>query len=276
MQAHANAATRLEFKPLSETIGAEIIGLDMGQPISPEDAEALRAAYQRHHLLLLRGQEVTPDQQAAFARLFGNIAIRERNTVANERADTQHVSNTREDGVFGQGDLDFHMDQLFQDEPLNALILYGVEIPAEGGDTLFANAMDAYDALSPELKQRIDLLQCRHAYMYKGDLAKTWNMREADGDAPNAVHPMAWTDPASKRRALWVNKLTTVEVLGLPPEEARALTEQVRQPLYEQRLGYRHQWKQHDLVLWNNKALQHARTPFENSQRRTLRRTPIV
>lgn len=276
MNAQPAAAIRLEFKPLSETIGVEVVGLDMSRPIQPSEARQLVAAYRRHHLLLLRGQDISADQQAAFARIFGDIEIRERNTVPNERPDTQHVSNARDDGVFGQGDLDFHMDQLFQDEPLNALILYGVEIPAEGGDTLFANAMDAYDALSPELRERIDRLQCRHAYSYTGKLAETWNMREADGDAPNAVHPLAWTDPVSGRRAIWVNKLTTVEVLDVPADEARALTEAVREPLYQSRLGYRHRWMSRDLVLWNNKTLQHARTPFDNAQRRTLRRTPIV
>lgn len=270
------AMTRLEFIPLSPTVGVRVEGLDMRQPIDAHQARALVDAYRKHHLVLVRGQEITADQQAAFASLFGRIAIRERNTVPNERADTQHVSNARDDGVFGQGELDFHMDQLFQDDPLCALILYGVEIPAEGGDTLFANAMDAYDALPAQLKQRIDGLQCRHAYSYTGQLAEQWNMKQADANAPTAIHPMAWTEPVSGRRVIWVNKLTTVEVIGLGAEEARALTHEVRKPLYEPALGYRHCWQPGDLVLWNNKTLQHARTPFDNSQRRTLRRTPLM
>jgi taurine dioxygenase len=270
------AAASLEFKPLSGALGAEVIGLDLTRPIADPQAAALRSAFGLHHLLLVRGQEVSAEQQAAFARVFGTIAIRERNVIANERADTQHVSNTRKDGVFGEGDLDFHIDQLFQDEPLKALILYGVEIPPEGGDTLFVNAMAAYDALPAALKDRIDTLQCRHAYSYKGALAERWNMQHADADSPTAVHPMAWTDPATKRRAIWVNKLTTVEVLGLPAAEARALTDEVRKPLYDPSIGYRHAWREHDLVVWNNLALQHARTPFDNTHARTLRRTPLM
>jgi taurine dioxygenase len=273
---HETTATPLEFRPLSGAVGAQVVGLDLTRPIGEAEAAQLRAAYRRHHLLLVRGQEISADQQAAFARVFGDIAIRERNMVANERADTQHVSNTRKDGVFGEGELDFHMDQLFQAEPLRALILYGVEIPPAGGDTIFANAMDAYDALPAATKQRIDTLQCRHAYSYKGTLAERWNMKEADDDAPTAVHPMAWTEPESRRRAIWVNKLTTVEVLGLPDAEARVLTEEVRKPLYDEGIGYRHKWQPRDLVLWNNRTLQHARTPFDNNVPRTLRRTPLM
>ena len=266
----------IEFKALSPTIGVEITGLNLKRPIDDVTASDLVAAYHTHHLLLVRGLDITPDEQADFAKLFGDIAIRERNAVANERMDTQHVSNTREDGVFGQGEMDFHMDQLFQPEPLRTLILYGLEIPPEGGDTLFANAMDAFDALSADLKERIATLQCKHAYMYRGALAEKWNMKVAEENSPTAVHPMAWTDPVSGRRAIWVNKLTTIEVLGLDENAAHDLTEVVRKPLYQPELGYRHRWQKGDLVLWNNRTLQHARTPFDNSQSRTLRRTPLM
>jgi alpha-ketoglutarate-dependent taurine dioxygenase len=261
---------------LSRSVGVEVIGLDMSRPLDEPQRRELAAAFARHHLLVVRGQDISAERQAEFGRIFGTIAIRERNTIPNERADTQHVSNKRADGVFGEGELDFHMDQLFQREPLKALILYGIEIPPAGGDTLFSNALDAYDSLPEPLKRRIDGLQCRHAYSYKGALAQKWNMQQADDNAPTAVHPMAWTDPASGRRAIWVNKLTTVEVLGLDPQEARQLTEEVRKPLYDPAVTYRHQWRPCDLVLWNNRTLQHARTPFDASQARTLRRTPLM
>lgn len=270
------AAAPLELKPLSGALGAEVLGLDLARPITSVEAAALRIAFGRHHLLLVRGQEVNAEQQAAFARIFGKIVIRERNVVANERSDSQHVSNTRVDGIFGDGELDFHIDQLFRSEPLGALILYGLEIPPQGGDTLFVNALDAYDALPATTKRRIDNLQCRHAYNYTGALAQRWNMTQADQDAPTAVHPLAWTDPATNRRAIWVNKLATIEVLGLGEVEARTLIEEVRKPLYNPSIGYRHIWQRHDLLLWNNRTLQHARTPFDVAHARTLRRTPLM
>lgn len=266
----------MQFRPLSKTIGVEVTGLDLRNTLSPEQKTQLRNTFDQHHLLLIRGQDVTPEQQAAFARIFGDISLREKNRVKNEVAETQHVSNKREDGVFGQGELDFHIDQLFQDEPLNALILYAIEVPDEGGDTRFSNAIAAYEQLPEEVRRRADNLQCRHAYMYSGDLAKSWNMEQADESAPTAVHPMMWTHPPSGRKAVWVNKLTTVEVLGMPAAEAAEFMERVRKPLYEEHNCYTHKWRRGDLLLWNNKTLQHARTYFDNSQPRTLRRTPIV
>lgn len=273
---HGMAAEQLGFRPLSESMGVEVTGIDLRRPISQEQQRRLSDAFDRHHLLLVRGQDITPEQQAAFGRIFGQIALRERNRIKNEVAETQHVSNKREDGVFGQGELDFHIDQLFQEEPLNALILYAIEVPDEGGDTRFSNAMAAYEQLPEAVRRRADGLQCRHAYMYSGDLAKSWNMEQADENAPTAVHPMMWQHPPSGRKAVWVNKLTTVEVLGMPADEAAELMEQVRKPLYEERNCYTHKWRPGDLLLWNNKTLQHARTPFDNGQPRTLRRTPIV
>ncbi len=270
------AAAALELKPLAVALGAEVIGLDLARPITDREAAALRDAFGRHHLLLIRGQDISAEQQAAFARIFGTIVIRERNVIANERSDSQHVSNTRADGVFGDGELDFHVDQLFRPDPLKALILYGIEIPPQGGDTLFVNALDAYDALPADTRRRIDTLQCRHAYNYSGALAQRWNMQQADQDAPTAVHPMAWSDPVTNRRAIWVNKLATVEILGLQETEARALIEEVRKPLYNAALGYRHIWRRHDLLLWNNLTLHHARTPFDGAHARTLRRTPLM
>lgn len=272
----ARTLTPLEFQPLSDTVGVEIKGLDLHNPIPADQASELIKMFDRHHLLLVRGQDITPEQQAAFGRLFGKIELREKNRVKNELADTQHVSNARQDGVFGQGELDFHIDQLFQAEPLSALILYAIEVPDEGGDTRFSNAIEAHDRLPEDLQRRTENLQCRHAYSYTGKLAENWNMELADKDAPTAVHPMMWTHPASGRKAVWVNKLTTVEVLGMPAAEAAALMNEVRKPLYDEGICYTHKWLPGDLLLWNNKTLQHARTPFDNSKVRTLRRTPLV
>ncbi len=268
--------SQLQFEPLSARVGAEVIGLDLEAPIGAEDAAALRAAYARHHLLLLRGAAPDTAAQTRFAQIFGSVQLRERNRIAAMEEDAQHVSNTRADGVFGKGDLDFHVDQLFQPMPLAALILCALEVPEEGGDTVFADATAVQDMLEPALRARAERLQCRHAYTFAGNLAADWNVQDAATTTLSQVQPMLWPVPGSDARALWVNKMTTVEVLGLEPEAGRALMQQVRAPLYDEAIQYRHHWRPGDLVLWNNRTLQHARTPFDESQPRTLRRTPIT
>ncbi len=266
----------LAAKPLCTALGAEISGIDLSVPIGEGEARWLREQYERHHLLLLRGHPVTAERQAELAQVFGKIALRERTTVKGERADTQHVSNVLPDGLFGSSELHFHVDQLFEDVPLAALILYAVEVPDKGGETLFSNGTLAWESMPAELKSRVEGLQCRHAYTYAGTLADEWNMERADKDAPVAVHPMVWADPRSGLRNVWANKAATICVLGLEQGEGLALIDEVRSYLENPEFVYRHQWRPHDLLLWNNRLLHHARTPFDPSKPRTLRRTPIL
>ncbi len=276
MSQAARTSSGLAFRALTPVVGAEVIGLDLSRPIGAGDAAALRDAYRRHHLLLIRDQHPTTAQQTAFAEVFGNVTLREKNTVKNAEDNAQHVSNVRDDGLFGMGELDFHLDQLFQPEPLAALILCAIELPTKGGDTLFVNTMAAVDKMPAELRARIADRKCLNAYTFAGTLAKEWNVKDAATQALAQEHPMVWRDPESGRGALWVNKLTTLSVVGLPEAESAALIAEVRRYLYDDSITYRHRWRVGDLLLWDNRRLQHARTPFDASEARTLRRTPIL
>ncbi len=266
----------LEFRPLSPAVGAEVIGLDLARPIGEREAAALRDAYRRHLLLLVRGAAPTTAQQTAFAEIFGRVTLREKNTTRNAEENAQHVSNVRDDGLFGKGDLDFHLDQLFQPEPLAALILTALDLPGTGGDTLFVNSLAAVEKMPEHLRARIAGLRCLNAYTFAGSLAKDWNVKDAASAGMVQEHPMLWNDPDSGRQALWVNKLTTLHVVGLDAEESKALIAEVRSYLYDESITYRHRWQVGDMLLWDNRRLQHARTPFDESKPRTLRRTPIL
>lgn len=272
----ARTASRLRLQALSPALGAELVDFDLSAPASPQDASALRDALARHGLLLVRGRPVATDEQTRFGALFGDVTLREKNKVRNAEAGAQHVSNVRADGVFGKGELDFHVDQLFHKEPLRALILYALELPSSGGATRFSNAERALEAMPAALRARIEKLSCRHAYTFAGSLAADWNVDDARVQPLSAVHPMVWTDPQTGRRSLWVNKITTVEVIGLDDGEGRALMQEVRGYLYDDAITYTHEWRIDDLVIWDNRMLHHARTPFDESQPRTLRRTPIL
>lgn len=272
----AEAHSGLTFRALTPAVGAEVIGLDLTQPVSEADAVALRDAFRRHHLLLLRGTPPTTAQQTAFAEIFGRVMLREKNTVKNAEDNAQHVSNVRDDGLFGKGELDFHLDQLFQPMPLSALILTALEVPSKGGDTLFVSGMAAVDKMPVALRERIADLKCLNAYTFAGSLAKDWNVKDAATAGMFQEHPMLWRDPDTGRQALWVNKLTTLGVVGMEEDEGRALIAEVRRYLYDDSITYRHHWRVGDMLLWDNLRLQHARTPFDVAEPRTLRRTPIV
>lgn len=273
---HSAKAARLDLHPLNAHFGVEVRGLDLREAADDVTADALRDAFRRHRLLLLRGQDITTEQQTRFASIFGEVTLREKNRVRSAEATAQHVSNVREDGVFGTGELDFHLDQLFQPIPLAALILYAIEVPDEGGDTRFSDSVSAIDRMPSALRERIAALSCRNAYTFAGSLAKDWNVDDAQQQQISNVHPMIWRETPDDRGALWVNKLSSLEVVGLPPEEGGALMQEARSYLYDDAIIYTHHWLPGDLVIWDNRRLQHARTPFDPAARRTLRRSPIL
>jgi alpha-ketoglutarate-dependent taurine dioxygenase len=269
-------AVQLDLSPLNPHFGVEIRGLDLREAENDATAATLCDAFRRHRLLLLRRQDITTEQQTRFASVFGEVTLREKNRVRSAEATAQHVSNVRRDGVFGTGELDFHLDQLFQPMPLAALILYAIEVPDEGGDTRFADSVSAVERMPEPLRKRIAALSCRNAYTFAGTLAKDWNMDDAQQQQISNVHPMIWRETPDNRGALWVNQLSSLEVVGLPPEEGRALMDEARSYLYDEEIVYTHRWLPGDLIIWDNRRLQHARTPFDPTARRTLRRSPIM
>lgn len=265
-----------EIVPLSGTVGAQVVDIDISQPLSAETVGELRAAFEQFHLLLFRGFDLSPEQQARFARYFGATSQRELNKRAVENDANQYVSNVRADGIFGKGELDFHIDQLFLEQPLKALILYAVEIPEHGGGTKFLNTQAVYEAMPEELQKRLHGLRCLHARAYDKQTSRDWNVVDAETESPSWVHPLLWPDPRNGKPAIWVNKLTTIGIEDMESDESAELIAEVRSYFYDDGLAYSHGWQTGDLILWDNLVLQHARLPFDPQATRTLRRTAIL
>jgi taurine dioxygenase len=275
-QVAAPGKASFTLRPLAPSFGAEVLGLDLRQPIAGPTADLLRDAFRRCRLLILRDQDISPEDQSRFGRLFGEIFLREHGRVKPKNENELFVSNVRPDGLFGDAELAFHLDHIFYDEPLSALMLYGVEVPVEGGETCFCDTAAVLDALPIELKRRISERSCRHVRAYDEAVAARYNVASEKEESSTAIHPIVWTDAETGRKAIWVNRRWSVEVLGLPLEESAALLGEVRQHIESSSATYCHAWRPGDLVLWNNRLLQHARRPFDPSTRRTLRRTPIM
>jgi len=268
-------STALEFLPLAPSFGVEVKGLDLTATPEPATAEALRAAFRQHRLLLLRAGSVTPAEQARFGEIFGRIELREMNRVKPKDDHSLHVSNVLPDGLFGDVELAFHLDHLFFPDPTQGLILCAVEVPERGGETAFCDTEAVFEAMPAALRAKLESLRCRTLRGYDADVAKRYNVEET-GDRVFAIHPLVWRDPETGRRALWVNRRWTTEVVGLPPAESQALLTEVRRYIETATATWTHAWKPGDLILWNNQLLQHARRPFDPAARRTLRRTPLV
>lgn len=262
----------LSYRPLSPAVGVEI-DLDLTRELDEATWQQIEELYLSHSLLLFREQAMSEEDQVRFSRRFGPIS--RRNPAQGER-DSVMVSNALKGGVLGDGELFFHSDNTFFTEPLKAIGLHALEVPEEGGDTLFSNAYLVYEALPPELRERVETLQSFQLFDYNGDYNRRSKLEDAPADAPRAIHPLVWSHPDTGRKALFLSEHTTARIVGLDSDEEEELIATLRGYISDPRFVYRHKWRNGDFVFWDNVVLQHARTNFDPKTRRTLRRTPVL
>ena len=271
----------IEIIPLSPAIGAEIRGLDLRQPLSEEELFAVRQAWFDHLILLFRDQELTYDHQKRFAAYFGEVARRggDRGTNA-EKAEGEGVmliSNIREDGkpigTLPDGEMMFHSDTPYTENPLKATLLYALEVPSWGGETLFANCYRAAETLSDPIKDRLAGRKAMHVFDYQVTQTPDGGFDRAS--LPHHTHPVFRRHPQTNRSSLYVSELMTDEIIGLPEQESRDLLELLFAHLRREEFVYEHAWRPGDLIIWDNRCCNHARNDFPRDERRLLRRLTI-
>ena len=275
----APAATQGEFRsvPLSAALGAEIQGVDLRRPIDEKSKQKLLDTWHEHLVILLRGQELDEDSQVRFATAFGEPAkVSSGRTFSAKHPSVMLVSNIRENGqVIGalpDGEMHFHTDQCHQEVPAKATILYAMEIPSKGGDTLFANAYAAYEALPGDVKAKLAGRRALNAYE-KDSTLRTDNY---DNVGASCWHPAVRTHPITGRKALYVNRLMTRQIEGLPRVESDELLAFLFDHQEKPEFVYGHVWRPGDVVMWDNRCTLHARTDFSAGERRLLRRVTIL
>src|SRR3954462_10403673 len=175
---------KIEVVPLSSALGAQIRGVDASRPDPDADFKRILAAWHDHLVILLRGQELDEDQQVAFAQRFGELSPIHTNHHSATNKAVMYIGNHKKDGkIIGAlplGEMQFHSDQCYTERPAMGTMLYSIEIPKEGGSTLFANAYKAYDALPAEVKRKIGGPQAVQGYEYGGGGPGRANMVEAE------------------------------------------------------------------------------------------------
>ena len=188
------------------------------------------------------------------------------------------ISNIREDGkpigALPDGEMQFHTDQCYMERPAMASMLYAIEVPKAGGNTLFANGYLAYETLPEAVKRRLAGRRALNAYDY--DNAATIRGASVRDDAPFYAHPVVRTHPATGRKALYVNRLMTRRIEGMAPDESEALLNLLFEHQERPKFVYEHVWRPGDLVLWDNRCALHARTDFSPNERRLMRRVTIL
>jgi taurine dioxygenase len=263
---------------LSPALGLEILDVDLSEPMTETLARQLQNAWHEGLVILLRNQKLTEEDQVRFAECFGPPAkLHTQRHIRNHPA-VMLISNIRENGeligALPDGEMHFHTDQCHQERPAKASMLYAIEIPSQGGNTLFANAYMAYETLPADVKRRIEGRKAVNGYDY--DAAATKRGTRLKEGVPHYAHPVVRTHPATGRKALYVNRLMTVSIEGLPDEESDELLDFLFDHQEQRRFVYEHVWRVGDLLMWDNRCTLHARTDFSAQERRLMRRVTIL
>jgi taurine dioxygenase len=274
--------TTLEFVPLTKYIGCEAKGIDLREPVEPAAASAIYRAWLDHAVLLFRGQDLTQEDLVRVTGIFGEFAPLGRPARTLPKGFTKIlpnimlISNIRENGetigALPDGEMMFHHDTIHRDEPHKATLLYSVEIPTYGGDTLFASGTAAYDTLDPAMNKMLAGLKAVNFYVYN---SVRRNDKQGVDATSQAVHPVVRTHEETKRKALYVNRLMSVRIDGMPEDESDALLNFLFDHCEKPEFVYSHVWRNGDLIVWDNRCSSHARTDFPSDQRRLLLRTTV-
>ena len=268
----------MQFRALSPALGIEVGGVDLARPLDEERFRRIESAWHDGLILLFRGQDIDEAQQAAFGARFGALGkVLHEHDGRGRHPGVMYISNIVEGGkligALPDGEMYFHSDQCYTERPAMATMLYAMEIPSRGGNTLFANMYRAYEVLPPEIKLRIEGKKAWNVYDYAANPTKRGGTAS---DAPRFAHPMVRTHPATKRKALYVNRLMTASIEGLPAAESDELLTFLFDHTEQPQFIYEHRWRPGDLILWDNRCTLHARTDFDASERRKLRRVAIL
>jgi len=253
--------------PTGAALGAEIRGIDLSRPLPDVAMGTIEAAFDVHSVLLFRNQRLNPAQLTAFARRMGEPRVIPYlgHYAHPEHPEIMLVTNIRENGRnIGHADAGrvWHSDMSYMADPPRATMLYAIEVPEEDGaplgDTLFASAVAAYDALPAETRQRIDGLEAIHRISGRRKATGTGTEDNAARERyPDSVHPVARPHPVTGRRAIFVNEGECVGIVDMADAEALPLLTDLARRVTRPEHQYRHQWRTGDLVIWDNSAVQH-------------------
>ncbi len=271
----------IEVKPLSGSMGAEVIGVDWAKPLTNQQRADVHKAFLDHLMIYFRNQSITPRQQVDVARQFGKPAIYPFLKGLEEAPEVNELIKTENDKTnFGGG---WHSDTSYKECPDLGTVLYALEVPPAGGDTMFANACLAYENLSEGMKGMLDGMVgiFNSDKLYPGgrtsQLSKLGDMGKAvvQSDTYESEHPIVRTHPETGRKALYVSRAHTLRFKDMTSEESdpliNFLSDQIVRPEYQCRL----RWEPGTLALWDNRATQHLALNDYQGQRRHMHRVTI-
>ena len=245
----------------------------------------IRKAWLDHLVLRFREQRLSDPQLIDFSRLFGELDPPGPNPYGKaflpEFPEVNVISNIKVDGTpiggLGDGEAIWHADMTYVETPPMAAILHALELPASGGDTYWANMYLAYESLPAGLRQRIEGRKAIHDATYNsaGLMRKGYGDITDPREAPGARHPLVRTHAETGRPCLFLGRRRNSYILGMPLEESEALLDELWAHATQPRFAFRQQWREGDVILWDNRCTLHRRDSFDAGARRLMHRTQI-
>jgi len=263
--------------PLSDLMGAEIIGLDLSQPLDDRTRDQVHDAFLKYQVIVFRDQKLTKQQQVTFTEQFGPLERHTlRNLGTNDIPLVHVVTNMDDDGkLLGRVRSEkWHTDKSFRPEPSMATILHAVTLPPAGGDTVFANMYAGYEALPESTKAELADVKVVHSWeLSRENIGRVMSEQEKR-DAPDNAHPLVRTHPETGRKALFMG-MHASHLEGMPMEDGRARIEALEEHATQERFIFRHNWREGDVLMWDNRCLlHHADGNFDTTKYpRVLHRT---
>ena len=282
----------VSFRQLRPTFAAEVSGIDCREPLTPDEVAAIDAGMDEYAVLVLRDQSITDEQQLAFTRQFGELENYKTAGHILKRADSRlqqgmaDFSNLDRSGkiisaedriwFFKLGDRLWHSDSSFRPVPAKYSLLSGRLLPSWGANTEFADMRAAYDALDARTKAEVEELICEHSLIYSRQAIGFTDLTE---DEINAFKPvrqrLVRTHPRTGRRSLFLSSHAGA-IVGWTVPEARMFLRDLTEHSTQREFVYSHEWRLHDLVIWDNRCTMHRARRFDRNEVRDVRRTTLA
>ena len=267
-----------QLKRLTKTLGAEVTGIDLSQPVDEATRKALHDAWIAHAVLVIRDQHLTPPQFAAAARIFGDILDQQlKKFMLPDYPEVGTISSRDlpiKDGKLHVRGENYHTDHSNFEAPPKATTLHAVSLPATGGDTQFVDVRAAFDDL-PEARKR-ELVKLRSPHVYESSKSPR-KMAELSAEerakVPQTLQPLVIRHPENGRSALYLNTGRMEGVAGMPADDAFKLVDELYAHATQSKYEYRHQWRAGDMVIWDNRSVMHqANADYDPNEYRFLYR----
>jgi alpha-ketoglutarate-dependent taurine dioxygenase len=275
------ARLRLEVRPIAGALGAELHGVELGGALDDAAVAAIRAALLQHCVIFFRDQELSVEQHKRLARRFGEIFIHPN--FYGTSPDPEIVELIRNPGDTRTVGDEWHTDTTMMPEPPMGAILYAIEVPPYGGDTLFANQYLAYETLSPGMKRIVERLRAVHSDRRVAGPASGQNAtrstkvrEDAEWRETVTLHPVVRTHPETGRKLLFVNRSYTVGFEDMTEDESRPLLEFLLEHGHRPELTCRFHWTPGAVAFWDNRCVKHLALNDAGAFRRHMRRVQIA